>query len=76
MKKSIINLRKQIEDCNVRITKIQTACKHVNVNKSFGANTGNYDPSCDVWWESFDCTDCGKYWTIYKNSRGEVCKTI
>lgn len=62
MKQSVINIHKEIADLKTRLKRIQTKCLHPNVKKEHGANTGNYDPSADCYWTTFECPDCGKYW--------------
>ena len=63
MKKSIITKQEQIAKLQNEIIKIQLKCSHKNANKKHGANTGNYDPTCDRYWTEFDCPDCGKRWS-------------
>lgn len=46
-----------------KLRDIQEHCKHPNATKKHGANTGNYDPSCDHYWIDWDCPDCTKRWT-------------
>ena len=41
---------------------LQEECTHPNVHKKGGSNTGNYDPSADAYWWTFNCPDCIKYW--------------
>lgn len=38
-------------------------CKHPIASKIPRSNTGNYDPSADMYWYEFKCPDCGLYWT-------------
>lgn len=60
MKKSILNLEKQIEKLENRIEKIQLKCKHVNKTSENKGNTGNLD--FNVYWIENTCLDCGKFW--------------
>ena len=41
---------------------LQELCQHPNVDKKYGSNTGNYDPSCDAYWIDWRCPDCDKRW--------------
>ena len=41
---------------------LQSACQHPNVEKKYGGNTGNYDPSADSYWIDWKCPDCVAYW--------------
>ena len=51
----IDNLRSQLVD-------LQTVCPHTDVTKKFCGDTGNYDPSADLYWIDWYCPDCGKRW--------------
>ena len=62
MKKSVIEIKKQIESLEIRLTKIRDKCKHINAEKKYGANTGNFDPNDDCYWIDFACLECGKRW--------------
>lgn len=42
---------------------LQNQCNHVNVDKTYKGNSGNYDPSANSYWIEFKCSDCGKFWT-------------
>ena len=66
MKQSIKKLYLAIEKYQNRIKKIQGHCTHPNVENKHGSNTGNYDPSCDIYWTDHHCPDCDKRWKIAK----------
>ena len=44
--------------------KLQLICTHLNVEKKYDSNTGNYDPSADSYWIDFFCPDCRKRWRV------------
>lgn len=50
------------EDLLKQLMVLQEECTHPNVHKKGGSNTGNYDPSADAYWWTFNCPDCIKYW--------------
>jgi hypothetical protein len=64
MKPHIKRLYSQLEMARVKIEKAQESCVHESVEKKYGSNTGNYDPSCDCYWTEFKCNDCGKFWSV------------
>jgi len=45
------------------LAKLQAACQHPNVTKKYEGNTGNYDPTADSYWITFNCPDCRKRWS-------------
>jgi hypothetical protein len=57
--KGLLNL---IESTQNKLTDYQDKCKHPNVTKTHGANTGNYDPTSDYYWTDFKCLDCNRWW--------------
>lgn len=56
---TLFRIRKIVGDA---IERFQVNCPHKNVQKKYGANTGNYDPSADCYWTNFRCFDCEKRW--------------
>ncbi len=50
-----------------KLEQLQENCPHENAKIEYGGNTGNYDPSSNVYWKKYNCPDCGKTWTKYKN---------
>lgn len=52
----IAKLREQLEG-------FQEICPHVNATKDYFCSSGNYDPSRDCQWYTYNCPDCGKRWT-------------
>jgi len=56
-------LTKKIETAQEQIRQLQASCPHPDVQKKYGSNTGNYDPSADSYWIDWNCPDCGKRWT-------------
>lgn len=62
------NYRKHIEKYQKKIKAIQDSCNHENNEAEYGSNSGNYDPSSDVWWINVKCLDCGKRMTFYSDS--------
>lgn len=55
---------KNIKKYYKKLKELQEECPHTNVDKKYKGNTGNYDPSCDIYWIEFKCPDCGKFWTV------------
>jgi hypothetical protein len=62
MKRSVQNILLQMKRLELRLDKIRERCSHKTTTKEYGANTGNYDPSADVYWTDFTCSDCGYWW--------------
>lgn len=54
-------LKHQDKWANAEI-ELQNHCNHVNVDKQYKGNSGNYDPTADSYWIEFKCSDCGKFW--------------
>lgn len=52
---------------------LQRECEHPNVEKKYGSDTGNYDPSADSYWIDWRCPDCSKFWTT-DQSRENILK--
>lgn len=48
------------------LSDLQGECAHPNVISKHGGNTGNYCPADNVYWTSYNCPDCGRRWTVYK----------
>ncbi len=63
IKKEVAKLESNIAKLQGDIAALRALCKHPNLKKKHGANTGNYDPMADCYWTDFDCPDCGKRWT-------------
>ncbi len=61
----IQSILKQIEDLQQELKLERMQCKHTRVIYSYGSNTGNYDPSVDVYWNDITCIDCGERKTFY-----------
>lgn len=57
--------QKKIEDCKLDILKLQKICPHNNLEYIHGSNTGNYDPTQDIYWVEYRCNICKKHWTEY-----------
>lgn len=55
-------LSRQMDRLEKALDRLQAACHHLNVVKTYKGNTGNYDPSADSYWIEFKCPDCGKRW--------------
>jgi hypothetical protein len=49
-------------DLNKQLVELQELCQHPDLNKQHGSNTGNYDPSVDIYWTDYFCPDCNKSW--------------
>ena len=56
-------LQAQIKEASDRINVLRSKCKHKKAVKTYGSNTGNYDPSNDGYWTEYSCPECGRYWT-------------
>lgn len=61
----IKDLQAEIEKLQDRIEEIQSECNHPHacVDKEYGGNTGNYDPTADCYWIDHHCKLCDKKWT-------------
>ncbi len=55
--------KQKLQDC---IDRIQKACSHPEdcVTKKHHGDTGNWDPSDDSYWTTFDCDLCEKHWML------------
>jgi hypothetical protein len=66
----IINQRRKIEqkisNLMVALENLQNECPHIDKLQEYKSNTGNYDPSCDLYWIEYRCPDCGKFWKEYQ----------
>lgn len=60
-KSKIQILKQQIENLQKELKVEQDNCLHQNVIYERGANTGNYDPHADCYWNDVQCIDCGKH---------------
>jgi len=60
----ISELKKQIAELDAKISGIQAQCSHppLAVVKVAKADTGNYDPSTDRYWNACRCGLCEKTW--------------
>jgi hypothetical protein len=57
-------LQRQIRELQNELHDHQDKCKHKRATKKYGSNTGNYDPSSDCYWTTFNCPTCLKIWTV------------
>jgi ribosomal protein S27E len=64
----IQSILKQIEDLQQELELERTQCKHTRVIYSHGSNTGNYNPSADMYWNDTTCIDCDKRETFYSEA--------
>lgn len=62
IKKEFERITKNLNRWKRKLVDLQAECKHSNVTKKYGANTGNYDPSADCYWIDWHCPDCDKRW--------------
>jgi len=64
----IVKAREEIRDRQNLIASIQGHCHHPRetLNKQTDCNTGNYDPSQDVYWTEYHCLICDKMWEEYQ----------
>ena len=44
---------------------LQEECIHEHKRIEHKSDTGNYDPSDDIYWVEHECFDCGKFWMEY-----------
>lgn len=59
----IKRMNKATED----MRQLQKDCQHDNVKQEYKSDTGNYDPSMDMYWVEFRCEDCQAFWVEVKN---------
>jgi len=64
--KTIAKFKAEIEKVNCLIKRIQEKCQHNDTDVKYSANTGNYDPTEDVYLEHYTCKQCDMKWTITK----------
>jgi hypothetical protein len=64
IRKERVQIQKNILKWKNALKTLQDNCSHPNATKVYNSNTGNYDPSCDSYWEEYTCPDCNKYWTV------------
>lgn len=46
------------------VAMLQQTCQHPTPEKKYGSNTGNYDPTADIYWIDYTCHDCGHRWSV------------
>ena len=56
-------LIRQINELYDELHKHQNRCKHPKATKTPVANTGNWDPNDDSYWNDCVCPTCQKRWT-------------
>jgi hypothetical protein len=61
------SLYRKIDRLEKEVSNLQESCTHPNVKKTWGGNTGNYDPSADKTWILHECPDCDKVWKEFQN---------
>lgn len=66
MKPYIKGLYTKLELLKKQISNYQNKCQHKNTEHEHGANTGNWDPSNNIYWTTYHCLDCNKRWTEYQ----------
>lgn len=70
----VVRHKKKLAKHYKAIQEIQAACpnpaEHLTVK--YGADTGNYDPSCDSYWGDYDCHYCGKSWRGEQKDRRDA----
>jgi hypothetical protein len=55
-------LLEQIAELQTQLYLHQKKCKHLNVVKKAGSNTGNWCPQDDSYWYDCFCPTCLKKW--------------
>jgi hypothetical protein len=73
IKRKRITIQNKINLLREQLGELQNLCKHPNVEKKYGGDSGNYDPSQDCYWIDWNCPDCGSRWTT-DQSRENVLK--
>lgn len=63
VKRRLKTIQKNQDKWKLAEKDLQDSCPHVNVDKKYKGNSGNYDPSADSYWIEYRCPDCGKFWT-------------
>jgi len=59
VKSSLARLDKKVQTLTTELEGLQAKCLHKNVKTEHGGNTGNYDPTSDIYWTETTCLDCG-----------------
>lgn len=62
LQKQIEKERLKLQKLYAKIDELKKQCTHPDLVGEYGANTGNYDPSCDKYWVQFECPCCGERW--------------
>jgi hypothetical protein len=62
LQKQMDKLRQKISKLCIELEDLKGQCTHPDLIGEYGANTGNYDPSCDKYWVQFYCPCCGERW--------------
>lgn len=65
--KKVSDIKEKIEELFEELHYLQDACPHTNAIGEYGANTGGYDPTADLYWLDIHCQDCDKIMTFYSN---------
>jgi hypothetical protein len=63
MNPEVNSIKISLEALKQALEDIQSKCSHLQVEKTHGGDTGNYDPSNDHYWTEFHCLVCDKRWT-------------
>lgn len=56
-------LQNMISDANRQLDVLRSNCPHTNHQRTYMADTGNYDRSLDRYWVQCCCPHCGRIWT-------------
>ncbi|ALP47201.1 hypothetical protein phiGrn1_0310 [Vibrio phage phi-Grn1] len=56
---SVFELEAQIAELQHKLEQERSRCQHTRVAYELKSNTGNYDPTCDCYWNEVKCIDCG-----------------
>lgn len=60
-----VSLNKEIDSHLEELEKLKATCPHENHIAKYGGNTGNYDPTADIYWVEVECFDCGRLMHYY-----------
>jgi hypothetical protein len=65
-----VKINQEINNLQKIINNIKDSCPHKNNIKKYDGNSGNYDPSADIYWVDIECLDCGKRLHFYDHEEG------
>lgn len=58
-----MQIERRLSNAQQEMNELRTVCPHTDVSRLAKADTGNWSPSDDRYWDDCVCLHCGKHWT-------------